>query len=97
MYIKDSRVMRHTSECVMSDTELKKRFSGLASFDRRCIEEVYGRYVTRAEGLIARDTKKALMQTLHTKSGKKKGGKKFEQLREVKRKKRDVRKLDNST
>ena len=88
--------MRNTSESVMSDVKLRKRFDLLAepaSFHAHDAEEVYGRYVTRSEGLIARDTRKALMQTLHAKSGKKKGGR-FEQLREVKRKRGSVRKLD---
>ena len=75
---RDSLVMRKTSDSLISDSELRKKFVVLAdggSFHADDVDEVYGRYVTRAEGLIGRDTKNSLNESLHAKATKRKGGK----------------------
>ena len=90
VYCKDTRVMRNTSVTIATDAQIRKQFPNVFHVDD--FEEVYARYVARSETLFGKDMGKALNETLHAKSGKKKA-KKFEQLRVVKRKKVSNRKL----
>lgn len=87
--------MRDTSDTMMCDDRLRELFLQLASncrFHKDDVDQVYSRYVTRAETLIGLDIKRAFNEGLHAKSGKTKA-KKFEQLRSVKRKKNAKSKL----
>ena len=99
VYCKDARVMRNTSEVLLCDERLKTLFQELpegCAYPEDDLHEVYVKYVTRAEGLIANDLKSALNETLHAKyDNKRKSGKpqKLEQLRSVKRKKTTAKRL----
>ena len=87
--------MRNTSETMLCDDRLKELFHQLAdnnSFHKDDADEVYARYVARAETLIANDLKRAFNESLHAKSGKRKV-QKLEQLRSVKKQKNSESKL----
>ena len=94
--------MRHTSESLLSDNRLKELFCQLAdecTFNEDDVDEVYARYVARAETLIGNDVGRAFNESLHSKAAKKYGKKrpqKLEQLRSVKRKKTSESKLLNN-
>ena len=97
VYCKDRRVFRGTSETITSDEKLRELFLKLphkCSWHEDDLEEVYHRYVHRAETMFGKDFQTTTNQTLNPNWNKKKAKeKKFEQLRQVKRKKINERKI----